>query len=201
MDTKDGQNLGWGRVRCVAFFVWAAILPLLFGIAFTVVTLFTIGLWLADQNPDTNPVVDLGFFALGTVITTGFVVQLRAPKRKISGLQQAVVDLLTLGAAGMIGGRIEPLTGSLLFIFATAILVALHPTRRELFRVGARLSPHLAALSILSTVPAAAYATTMLAQAQQAGPSCLFGRCTHGDRFAQVVDMDKMSYSREDGEL
>ncbi|HEX6383587.1 MAG TPA: hypothetical protein VF177_02850 [Anaerolineae bacterium] len=178
----------WGHVRRVAFYVWAVILSLLSGILFAGVTILTIGLWLVNQNPYTTPVTDLGFFALGAIIiTTGFVVQLRAPERKIAGVQQAVIGLLALGVAGLIGGRVEPLTGSLLFLVATAILVALHPARREFFKVGAHLSPRLAALSILAAIPASAYATTMLIQARQAGPSCSFGRCAYGDRFAELA--------------
>ena len=179
---------GWGRVRRVAFFVWAVILSLLFGITFVGVTVLTIGMWLVNQNPYTTPVTDLGFFALGAIIiATGFVVQLRAPEHKIAGVQQAVIGLLALGVAGLIGGRVEPLTGSLLFLVATAMLVALHPARREFFKVGTRLSPRLAALSILAAIPATTYATTMLIQARQAGPSCFFGRCAYGDRFAEMA--------------
>jgi hypothetical protein len=179
---------GWGRVRRVAFFVWAVILSLLSGILFAGVTILTIGMWLVNQNPYTTPVTDLGFFALGAIIiTTGFVVQLRTPEHKIAGVQQAAIGLLALGVAGLIGGRVEPFTGSLLFLVATAILVALHPARREFFKVGTRLSPLLATLSILAAIPAVAYATTMLIQARQAGPSCFFGQCAYGDRFAELA--------------
>lgn len=156
-----------------AFFAWATILSLLFGVTFVGVTFLTIGLWLANDNPDTNPVTDLGFFALGAVIiATGFVVQLRTPEHKIAGLQQAVIGLLALGVAGLIGGRVEPLTGSLVSLVAAAILVDLHPARREFFKLGTRLSPRLAALSIFAAIPSTAYAATMLVQARQAGPSC-----------------------------
>ncbi len=179
---------GWGRVRRIAFFAWAAILSVLFGITFIGVTTLTIGLWLAGDNPDSNPVTDLGFFALGAVIiTTGFVVQLRAPEHKISGLQQAVIGLLALGIAGLIGERVEPLAGSLLSLVASAILVALHPARRRFFRLGTRPSSRLGALSILAAVPATPYAAAMLAQARQAGPSCFLGRCAYGDRLVEMA--------------
>ena len=178
----------WGRVRRIAFFAWAAILSVLFGVTFVGVTILTIVLWLMNQNSDTNPVTDLGFFALGAVIiTTGFVVQLWSPEHKIAGLQQAVIGLLALGVAGLIGGRIEPLTGSLLSLAASAILVALHPAHREFFKVKTHLSPRLGALSVLAAIPATVYAAAMLVQARQAGPSCFLGRCAHGDRFAEVA--------------
>jgi hypothetical protein len=177
-----------GRVRRVAFFVWALMLSLFSGLLFVGVTVLTIGMWLAQQNHDTTPVTDLGFFALGAVIiATGFIVQLRRPEHNIAGLQQAVIGLLALGVAGLIGERVEPLAGALLFLVATAILVALHPARREFFKVRSRLSPRLAALSLLAAIPATAYAIVMLIQARQAGPSCFFGQCAYGDRFAELA--------------
>jgi hypothetical protein len=190
MGSENRQHLGWGRLRRVAFFVWAAILSLLFGLTFVGVTALTIGLWLLDQNHDTNPVVDLGFFALGgVIIAIGFVVQLWAPERKIAGVQQAAIGLLALGIAGLIGGRIEPLAGSLVGLVATVVLVALHPARRAFFRLGAHPSLRLAMLSMLAAIPAIIYATAMLIQARQAGPSCFFGRCAYGDRLAEMASL------------
>lgn len=182
------RSRGRGRARRVAFFVWAAILSLLSAITFVGLTVLTVGLWLMNRNPSTNPVVDLGFFALGAVIiATGFIVQLRAPERKISCVQQALIGLLALGVAGLIGGRVEPLTGSLISLLAVAILVALHPARREFFKLATRPSPRLAALSILAAIPATAYAAAMLVRARQAGPSCFLGRCAYGDRLAEMA--------------
>lgn len=184
--THSGE--GRGRVRRTAFFAWAAALSLLSGLTFTGVTALTIGLWLADRNPDTTPVTDLGFFALGAVIiTTGFVVQLRAPERHIAGLQQAAVGLFALGVAGLIGERIEPLTGAAILIVATAALVALHPVGHAFFALGPRPSPRLAALALAAAVPAGLYALTMLGEARRAGPSCFLGRCAYGDRFAEMA--------------
>jgi hypothetical protein len=171
-----------------AFFIWAAILSLVFGLLFIGVTALTIGMWLAHQNALTTPVSDLSFFALGAIITgMGFAVQLRTPERKIAGVQQAVLGLLALGVAGLIGNRIEPLVGSLLFLLAAAILAALHPARREFFKLGQGLSAPLAALSILAAVPAVGYTASMLALARHAGPSCFLGRCPYGDRLAEMA--------------
>ena len=45
----------------------------------------------------------------------------------------------------------------------------------------------LAALSVLAAVPAIVYARSMLVEARGAGPSCFFGQCAHGDRFAEMA--------------
>ena len=171
-----------------AFFIWAAILSLVFGILFIGTTALTIGLWVAHQNALTTPVSDLSFFALGAIIVgMGFVVQLRDPERKIAGVQQAVLGLLALLLAGLIGNRIEPLVGALIFLSAAAILVALHPARREFFKLGQGLSTPLAAMSLLAAVPAVVYVSSMLVLARHAGPSCFFGRCPYGDRLAEMA--------------
>lgn len=172
----------------MAFFAGAALLSLLLGVVFVGVTALTIGLWFTSQNADTTPVVDLGFFALGgVIITTGVIVQLWAPHQRIAGLQQAALGLGALALAGLLGSRIEPLTGGIVLLLAVAGLAALHPARHMFFAVGARPSTRLAALALLAAVPAAVYAAAMLAQARQAGPSCFLGRCAYGDRFAEMA--------------
>jgi len=181
-------TIGAESTRRRAFFIWAAILSLTFGILFIGVTALTIGMWLANQNALTTPVSDLSFFALGAIIVgIGFAVQLRVPERKIAGVQQAVLGLLALGVAGLIGNRVEPLVGSLLFLLAAAILAALHPARREFFKLGQGLSAPLAAMSILAAAPAVGYAASMLVLARHAGPSCFLGRCPYGDRLAEMA--------------
>ncbi len=184
----EKSSLAAGRARRRAFFIWAAILSLAFGVLFIGTTALTIGLWVAHRNALTTPVSDLSFFALGAIIIgMGFAVQLKAPERKIAGVQQAVLGLLALLVAGLIGNRIEPLVGSLLFLVAAAILAALHPACRAFFRPGAGLSAPLAALSILAAVPAVWYAASMLVLAHHAGPSCFLGRCPYGDRLAEMA--------------
>jgi hypothetical protein len=63
-----------------------------------------------------------------------------------------------------------------------AILVTLHPARREFFKPGPRLSPTLAAISVLGAIPAIGYAVSMLVQARQ-----FVGPPHHADRFAEMA--------------
>ena len=187
-DVAKQPAAGAGSTRRRLFFMWAAILSLVCGILFFGVTALTIGLWVAHQNALTTPVSDLSFFALGAIIIgMGFAVQLRNPERKIAGVQQAVLGLLALLVAGLIGNRIEPLVGALIFLGAAAILVALHPARSECFKLVQGLSAPLAAMSLLAAVPAVWYASSMLILARHAGLSCFFGRCPYGDRLAEMA--------------
>jgi hypothetical protein len=155
---------------------------------FVGVTALTLQMWLAGRNYDTNPVLDLGFSALGVVIvTTGLVMQLWEPEHHIAGLQQTVIGLLALGIAGLLGRRVEPLVGAIILLGGTAILIALHPARREFIEIPARPSRRLIALALLAAVPVAVYAVAMLDAARRAGPSCFFGQCAFGDRLAEMA--------------
>ncbi|MDQ6711617.1 MAG: hypothetical protein M3Z28_00285, partial [Candidatus Dormibacteraeota bacterium] len=118
----------------------------------------------------------------GIIITVGLLVQLRSPARKIAGVQQAVLGILAFLITALIGGRQEPLQESLLFLAAMAILVTLHPARQEFLKPGARLSPAMAAISVLGAIPAIGYAVSMLVQARQ-----FVGPPHHADRFAEMA--------------
>lgn len=167
--------------------VWAATLTGVLGVLFTALTAITVTLWATDPTyTQTNPVVDLAFFALGGVlITTGFASQTRTPA--IAGLQQAVLALVALSVAGWLGGRVEPLVGPLVLLAATAPLVMLHPDRRRLLAPGPGASRPLVAMTGAAAVPAALYAADMLARARAAGPSCFLGQCVQGDRYAEAA--------------
>lgn len=166
--------------------VWAATLAGLLGLLFTALTAVTVVLWASDSSyTETNPVVDLAFLALGLIIAVGFASQVRG--RHVAGLQQAILALLALAAAGWLGGRIEPLVGPLVLLAAAMPLVALHPDRRRLLAAGAGASKPLAALAVAAAVPVTVYAADMLDHARAAGPSCFLGQCAQGDRYAEAA--------------
>jgi hypothetical protein len=174
---------GW---RPALFGVWATVLAGLLGLLFVGTTALTVALWATDPAyTQTNPVVDLAFFALGVVlVTVGIASQARGGH--VAGLQQAVIALIALSVAGWLGARIEPLVGPLLLLLAAAPLVLLHPRRRRLLAAGDGVSLPLMALALSLAIPATVYAVTMLAEAQAAAPSCFFGQCVQGDRLAEA---------------
>jgi hypothetical protein len=65
--------------------VWAAILVAVFGIAFFGLTSLVIA-WFEDVEGVAGPVTDLGYGILfGVILTTGMLVQLRAPSGRSRG--------------------------------------------------------------------------------------------------------------------
>jgi hypothetical protein len=163
----------------------AAVLALGLGLLFTGMTAATVTLWATEPGyTQTNPVVDLGFFALGIMIAAGFASQIRG--RHMAGLQQAILALLALAAGGLLGGRIEPFIGPLVLLAAAVPLMVLHPDRRQLLAAGG-VHRTLAGLAGVAAVPAIVYAAAMLDRARTAGPSCFLGQCVQGDRYAEAA--------------
>jgi hypothetical protein len=184
---NEGQRAG--RVRAVAFRVVVGFLSLLFGLGFVALTVLTLAVWAQDPlSSETNPVLDIGFFGLGGVIVgVGFLAQLRVPHRHLAGLQQSLIGLLSLSAAGLLGQRVEPLWAGGFAVLVTVVAIALHPARDSMFRRVGRASPLLASLAAMAAVPALVYADRMLALARDAGPSCFAGQCAAGDRLAEMA--------------
>jgi hypothetical protein len=184
----EGPSVAPARPRR-AFTLWVTILALLIGTLFVTTLALGLAMWLADPSyEETSPVVDLGFFALGGVIVgSGLVAQLRGPERHIAGLQQALLGLLALALAGLLGDRVEPLMGGLILLGATAIAAALHPASSALLRRRPVESVPLAAMALVAALPAVSYAARMLAMARDAGQSCFLGQCARGDRFAEMA--------------
>lgn len=167
---------------------WGLALAALLGLLFTGLTALTLTLWVTDPAyTETNPVVDLAFFALGGIlVTTGLAAQVRTAS--VAGLQQAVLALAVLAAVGALGGRVEPFVGGAVLLAAVAPLVVSHPQRARLVALGpAGPSRSLAVLAVVAAVPATVYTTGMVAQARAAGPSCFLGQCARGDRYAEAA--------------
>jgi hypothetical protein len=170
------------------FRVWGAVWSMVVVITFLGVTVLTLALWLTDPDyTETTPVGDLSFFALGAIIGVGLASQLHRAEQRIAGLQQAGIGILSLGAAGVIGARVEPAIGAVLLLLVVAVLVVVHPAPPEVFRPGPGIDVPVLAFSVLAGVPAIGYAVGMLNLAAEAGPSCFFGQCARGDRFAEMA--------------
>lgn len=177
------------QVRAAALRVLAGGLGLGLGVLFVGLTLLTIAVWAADpDSAETNPVVDLGFFALGgLIIAVGFGSRLREPERHAAGIEQALVGLVALSTAGALAGRVEPFWLGLALVVLGLVTVVLHPARAELALRPGRVYPPLAALGLAAALPAAVYANDMLGLARAAGPSCFAGQCARGDRYAEMA--------------
>lgn len=170
------QTGRWLRVWALG---WAGLL----GFLFTVVTALTLVLWFADPtHAQTNPVLDLGFFALGAMLASGFVSQAR--RRSAAGVAQALIAAASLMAAGLVGERIEPAVGGLVLVVAAVVLGAVPPRRRWRIRSHRGRVP-LAIAAGLAAAPGGVHAAAMLVAAGSAGPSCFLGRCAAGDRLAE----------------
>lgn len=183
---RSGLRASAGRGSAAFVVVWTATLTAVLGLLFTSVTALTVAVWLTDPGyAETTPVVDLGFFALGGILTIGLASQLRGPLGHVAGLQQSILALLALAVAGYMGGRIEPFIGGAGLLGAMVPLVVLHPTPRALVSVGQKASRPLVVLAVAAVGPALVYASSMLEAARNAGPSCFLGQCVQGDRFAE----------------
>jgi hypothetical protein len=172
------------RFRGIAFNTWAAILVAVYGVGVFGLTSLVLA-WFEDVEGVAGPVTDLGYGVLvGIIQTTGLLVQLRGPERKIAGVQQTflVIPALVIGSA--IASDSQNLVPALILLPTIAILLALHPAREEFFRRGAPPSRTLLAITVIGAVPLGAYALDMGAQAQD-----LVGPPHHVQRLSTMAAM------------
>jgi hypothetical protein len=180
---KPARTSG-SRFRRIAFNAWAAILVAGYGVAFFGYTSLVLA-WFEDVEGVAGPVTDLGYGVLvGIIQTTGLLVQLRGPERKIAGVQQTflVIPALLIGSA--VASDSQNLVPALILLPAVGILLALHPARGEFFRRGAALSWSLLAITVIGAVPLVAYALDMGAQARD-----LVGPPHHVQRLSTMAAM------------
>lgn len=157
--------------RRLAFRVWTVILVVAVGVGFFGLTSLAIG-WIQTREGIAGPVTELGYGALyGLILTMGVLVQLRAPERKIAGIQQAALVVPAVLIASAMASDSQALVSALIFTPAIGILLALHPARGEFLRRGDSFSRVLFAIAVLGAVPLTGYALAMGRYAQKlAGP-------------------------------
>jgi hypothetical protein len=156
------------RARHIAFVTWVGVVTATLGIVFFGLTSLVVGWFEASDGP-AIPVTDLGYGALvGILITIGILAQLRSPERRIAGVQQAMLGSLALLISAPLAADAQNLGPGLIILAAVAVVIALHPARREFFRVRrTRLDPALAAVVVVGAVPLLIYALAMAAEARQ----------------------------------
>lgn len=121
------------------------------------------GFGLADLTTPLNPIWDEGYVAevgygalAGILIPVGFLAQLRAPERRIAGLQQVAATVPAYIIAGALGGDDDFFPFAAIVAVATAVAVGLHPARSR-FLAGGRFRPLLALPALAMAVPAFLY--------------------------------------------
>ena len=153
--------------RRVMFLGWTGLVTATLGIMFFGLTSLVLG-WFEAGDGNIIPVTDLGYGALvGIIITGGLLVQFRAPERRIAGVQQAALGSLALLTSAPLAFDTQNVFPGLIILAAIAVLVALHPARREFFRPGISFSPALAAIAVLAAIPFITYTMSMAAQARE----------------------------------
>jgi hypothetical protein len=178
------------RARRVAFVTWVGLATAMIGIGFFGLTSLVIA-WFERNQGVANPVTDLGYGALiGILITGGLLVQLRAPERKIAGLQQAALAALALLISVPLSGDDQNLVPGLIALATVGIAIALHPARREFLARGTGFSPGLAAIALLCAGPLLGYAWSMSEQARElSGPPHHIQRLTTMAAMAIAVGL------------
>lgn len=154
------------RPRRAAFTAWAAILVLLFGVAFFGLTSLVIG-WFGELEGSAGPVTEIGYGALvGLILTVGVASQLRHPERRLAGLQQATIVIPSLAAGSLLARDWQNAEQLTILVPALGVLWVLHPARGELLRRPTRVSPALLIIALIAAIPLGTYVLAAGAAAQ-----------------------------------
>jgi hypothetical protein len=178
------------RARRIAFALWIAASSATLGIGFFGLTSLVIA-WFGEDQGVANPVTDLGYGALvGILITGGLLVQLRAPERKIAGIQQAGLGAVALLVSIPLTADEQNLIPGLIALAIVGVALALHPSRRAFLAGGTGFSPGLVTIAGLGAGPLIAYALGMAEEARKlSGPPHHIQRLTTMAALAIAVGL------------
>lgn len=94
------------------------------------------------------------------LVAAAFLAQARAPETKIAGLQAVAVTAVAVALSALAGLDLEMLIQACILAALVAILLPLHPARRQFLARGALNLP-MAAIALAGAVPLIFYALTM----------------------------------------
>jgi hypothetical protein len=120
--------------------------------------------WVQGGDEMVHRVHDVAWGAFAVILVCGpAAAQLWSPERRPAAMQQLLACLAAGGLSMAASGAITPshlVRGALLAVPA-AVMTALHPVRRDVFRVGS-VRPVLTALTIVAAVPLAWFAVRQI---------------------------------------
>jgi hypothetical protein len=109
-----------------------------------------------------NQVLDAGWGAIfGVILPAGLLAQVRRPLHRIAGLQQMAVVAVALVIAALTAEEWRYFDLVAAIVFALAILLALHPARREFLTRRGSAKPTLAVAGLVAAAPCLVYAARM----------------------------------------
>jgi len=114
---------------------------------------------LPASSASSHAAGNLAYGVVGAVlIAPAFATLTRRPERKIASLQQIALVVVALACAAVASGSGIGLAGAAVALVPLLVVLALHPGRRDVFRLPCRPSAPLLGLGVLAVVPALAYA-------------------------------------------
>ena len=138
-----------GRGRLIAFRVVAVIAGVLHAlpIVFLIISLLSVKERIHVIHNTA------GFAVFAAVVALGWILAAVSPERMIGPFQAATLAVLAVAVASAIS---KDLQGGLITVALAAVLVALHPARPSLVRMG-RTAPAPLALAVLAAAPAVGF--------------------------------------------
>lgn len=105
---------------------------------------------------------NLAYGVIGAVfIAPALASQIRAPEPKVAPLQQVALVALALACAAVASGAYVGIAGAAVVLVPLVVVLALHPGRRDVFRLPRRPSAPLLVVALAAALPAVYYAWEM----------------------------------------